>query len=251
MEKNKYSDLKACVFGSSLHSTNPILLKECFKLGELLAAKDILCVNGGGMYGAMGALNEGCKQAGGRIKGIIHRKFCVDFKEHPLIEDLTIVDGNDLTERKQALFDNGDFLLVLPGGTGTFDELWEAISCRSLRMKGLGHKPICLVNVDGFYDGFVQQMTRASKDGVLYQPLEFYFHSAPTAAEALDWCVRETRKELSESESLKGEARVQVRTEGGVKRGLGFDGFYVKELGLVSIGVVFGVVLSRWCWKSS
>ena len=52
-----------------------------------------------------------------------------------------------------------------PGGVGTFDEIWDSVCGKSLGMKGMKFKPICLINTDGFYDGFVVQMDRSQKEG--------------------------------------------------------------------------------------
>ena len=51
------------------------------------------------------------------------------------------------------------------GGVGTFDEIWDTVSCKAIGMKGMVFKPICLINTDGFYDGFAVQMERAQKEG--------------------------------------------------------------------------------------
>eukprot|EP01031_Cornospumella_fuschlensis_P027517 gene27517-33236_t len=96
--------------------------------------------------------------------------------------------GADLSERKQALLDNADCIIVLPGGVGTFDEFWDAICGKSLGMKGLERKPIVLVNLDGFYDGFALQMSRAHKEGILYGKTESYYHVVSDVVSALEFC---------------------------------------------------------------
>ena len=149
------SNLRVCVFGSSSKKTNPRYVQEGVVLGEALAANGYLCVNGAGSTGCMGGVNKGCESGGGKIRGVIHEKFCVDFGEHPHIKDLIMCKGSDLSERKQALLDHSDCVIVLPGGVGTFDEFWDCVCGKSLGMKGMDGKPICLVNIDGFYDGFI------------------------------------------------------------------------------------------------
>jgi predicted Rossmann-fold nucleotide-binding protein len=136
----------------------------------------------------MGGVNKGCDNGKGQVRGIIHEKFCVDFGEHPHIKDLVMSKGQDLSERKQALIDHGDCLLVMPGGVGTFDEFWDCVCGKSLGMKGMNKKPICLVNLNGFYDGFLMQMRRAHKEGILYGQIETYFHVESDPIAALDWC---------------------------------------------------------------
>lgn len=181
--------MNVCVFGSSSQSTKSVYVEEALKLGELIAEQGHTCVNGAGKYGVMGGVNNGCFSRGGKIIGVIHNIFCVDSSEHPTIKDLVIVGGIDLYERKLQLFDYSDCILVLPGGVGTFDELWDGISSRSLGMKGMTTKPICVVNIDGFYDGSIQQMKRAFEDGILYQEISEYFHVEDNVTDALKWCV--------------------------------------------------------------
>lgn len=181
--------MNICVFGSSSQGTKSVYVDEAYKLGELIAEQGYTCVNGAGKYGVMGGVNNGCFQRGGKILGVIHNIFCVDSSEHPTIKDLVIVGGIDLYERKLQLFDNSDCIMVLPGGVGTFDELWDGISSRSLGMKGMTIKPICVVNINGFYDGSLLQMKRAFEDGILYQDVEEYFHVEDNVTDALQWCV--------------------------------------------------------------
>lgn len=205
--------MKITVFGSSSKSTPQLYRDEAFKLGQLIAAEGHTCINGGtiesamniaspgariclichyiigGRFGVMGSLSEGARDKDGKIIGIIHEKFCVDGEEDGETKTMIISRGPDLTERKQLLYDNGDCIIVLPGGVGTFDELWESICSKSLNMKGLGMKPICIVNLDGFYDGSIIQLKRAFNDQLLYLPLEKYVHVASTVEEALYWSV--------------------------------------------------------------
>lgn len=183
--------MNICVFGSSSPRTKQRYIDESYVLGQLLAERGLTCVNGGGRYGCMGGLNDGCHRNNGTIVGIIHKKFCVDITEHPFIKDLVVVDGDDLYERKLALFNNSECVIVLPGGVGTFDELFDGVSAKSLNMKNMTYKPICLVNTDGFYDGFILQMERAYQDSILYHPVQDYFHVEDNAKDALDWCVNQ------------------------------------------------------------
>lgn len=184
------NQFRVCVFGSSSKHTNPQYVQEGIRLGEVLAQRGYLCVNGAGPTGCMGGVNKGCEMHGGAIRGIIHEKFCVDFGEHPHIKDLIMVKGQDLSERKQALLDHSDCILVLPGGVGTFDEFWDCVCGKSLGMKGMNRKPIVVVNLDGFYDGFLMQIHRAHRDGILYGNAESYFHVENDSIKALDWCIK-------------------------------------------------------------
>lgn len=141
--------LRVCVFGSSSPKTPQLYKDEAFRLGQLLAERGHVCVNGGGGQGVMGSTNDGCRAAGGAIMGIIHEMFCVDNDEDRKIPNMIKAAGPDLNERKQLLMDHSDCFIVMPGGTGTFDEVWDVVSHRSLGMKGLQGKPLVLVNMRG------------------------------------------------------------------------------------------------------
>jgi uncharacterized protein (TIGR00730 family) len=186
---NSQKQFRVCVFGSSSKNTTQKFIDSSIKLGEEIAKKGFLCVNGAGSTGVMGGVNRGCDIHNGPVRGIIHEKFCVDFGEHPHIKDLIVCKGEDLSERKQALLDHADAVIVMPGGVGTFDEFWDAVCGKSLGMKGMDHKPICIVNLDGFYDGFLAQMRRAHREGILYGNIDTYFHVEDDPLVALDWCV--------------------------------------------------------------
>ena len=83
---------RVTVFASSRKS-NPSFVSSAKELGKLLAEKGCVCVNGGGRFGCMGALNEGTKENGGKIVGIIHQMFVVDFGEYNLCDELLVSKG--------------------------------------------------------------------------------------------------------------------------------------------------------------
>lgn len=257
--------MNVCVFGSSSKATRPLYVTEAKRLGREIALRGMVLVNGGGRNGVMGGLNDGCEAEKGLVKGIIHQQFCVDGSEHPYVTDMVKVNGADLWERKQLLLDNGDCVIILPGGTGTFDELWECVSGKSLGMKGMQGKPICLVNIDGFYDGFVQQLQRTFDDGLLYNNTESYFHVETDVIAALDWCVAAREREASVSTVDK--ARISDRetspvpniTDESCDSRLSCSPSSssscqscpcVKNVALVSAGIILGFALSRlWSCK--
>jgi len=139
----------------------------------------------------MQAVQDGARGSGGVTFGVIHGKFLVDGDNDAKLDTVLVAKGDDLTERKKLLIDNSDCIIVLPGGVGTFDEMWDSISHRSLGMKDLKAKPITLLNIDGYYDGSIAQITRAFNDGLLYGDLSAYLHVSNTPAEALDYVMSE------------------------------------------------------------
>lgn len=176
-----------CVFGSSSAKTADMHLSEAEDLGTLLSKRGHTCINGAGRFGVMGALNRAVQAAGGRLEGVIHEIWYND-ELHKDMDALHVAGGDSLAERKRLLCTDVDCFVVLPGGPGTYDELWEVV-CEHQVGLGKGTKrPVVLVNVNGFYDGSLAQLQRAQEDGILYKPVAGMLHVASTAREALDWC---------------------------------------------------------------
>ena len=116
------------------------------KLGESLAKLNITVVYGGAHYGVMGAVADGALQASGKVIGYIP-SFMQTEAQHPGLTELNIVES--MHSRKYNMIMNSDCIIALPGGTGTLDELIEAISWKRL---GLIDLPIFILNINGFYD---------------------------------------------------------------------------------------------------
>jgi hypothetical protein len=126
------------------------------RLGALLAGAGCTVVYGGGRAGSMGALAEGALGAGGRIVGVIP-KFMVDLEwGHDDLTELHVVE--DMRTRKHEMLTRASAVVALPGGTGTLEELFEAITLKRL---GLYLGPIVIVNTRGFYHPLVAQLEAA------------------------------------------------------------------------------------------
>lgn len=117
------------------------------EVGQTLATRNIGVVYGGGMRGLMGAVAQGALDAGGEVIGVIPEALAIAEIANPGCTDLRVVTG--MHARKQAFTDLSDGFLTLPGGVGTMDELWEAVSWAQL---GYHAKPVGLLNAYGFYD---------------------------------------------------------------------------------------------------
>ena len=116
-------------------------------VGAELARRGIGVVYGGGRMGLMGALAEGALAAGGKVTGVIPERLVdAELANHACTE-LIVVAG--MHERKLAFTERSDGFLTLPGGVGTMDELWEAVSWSQL---GYHAKPVGLLNAFGFFD---------------------------------------------------------------------------------------------------
>ena len=192
--------LRVGVFGSSSNRTPDKYKDACRELGRLLAERKHVCVNGGGKYGCMGAVNEGVIKHEGESVGVIHKMWIVDIDEKQEgMTDMLVADGPNLVERKRLLFENSDCFIIMPGGPGTFDEMWETISDFQL---GFSRKPVVLVNVDGYYDGTILQLQRAEADGILHKKASEILRVCDNVLDAIKHCERESLSPILETTSV-------------------------------------------------
>ena len=151
------------VYCSSSERIPSIYLDEASRLGKLLANKGVRLVYGGGKAGSMGRVADGALAAGGTVIGYIPQ-FMRDVEwGHDGISELNIVES--MHERKRLLMEKSDALITLPGGTGTLEELYEAVSAKRL---GLFTGPILLVNTNGFFDPLLGMMRRAIDENFMH-----------------------------------------------------------------------------------
>ena len=139
--------MRICVYAASSSQTDPAYRDAAFRLGELLADAQCTVVYGGGSAGSMGAVADGALSNGGQVIGVLP-KFMADLEwGHAGLTTLEL--GEDMRERKHRLLADSDAVVALPGGCGTLEELFEAITLKRL---GLYFKPIVLLNTRGYYD---------------------------------------------------------------------------------------------------
>jgi uncharacterized protein (TIGR00730 family) len=147
--------LSVCVYCASSRQSDPLYRETAARLGAVLARAGVTVVYGGGANGSMGALADAALGNGGRVVGVLPR-FMHDLEwGHPGLSELRLVD--DLHQRKRCMIQEVDAVIALPGGTGTLEELLEAISWKRL---GLHTNPIVLVNERGFFDPLVTLLDR-------------------------------------------------------------------------------------------
>jgi uncharacterized protein (TIGR00730 family) len=145
-----------CVYCASSRIAHPDYRAAAHRLGEVLARQGIGIVYGGGAVGSMGALADGALSAGGRVIGILPR-FMADLEwGHRGLTDLQLVE--DLRTRKHMMLTLSQAAIALPGGSGTLEELLEAITLKRL---GLYLNPIVMVNTRGFFTPLLDVLARA------------------------------------------------------------------------------------------
>jgi uncharacterized protein (TIGR00730 family) len=138
---------RLAVYCGSATPTDPRYIELARDVGAGLAGRGIGVVYGGGRLGLMGALAGAALVAGGEVIGVIPEALIAREFANPDCTELRVVDG--MHARKRAFTDLSDGFLALPGGVGTMDELWEAVSWAQL---GYHAKPVGVLNAFGFFD---------------------------------------------------------------------------------------------------
>ena len=150
------------VYCGSSNGVDPSYVRSAHDFGALLAREGIALVYGGGNVGLMGAVADGALRAGGEVHGVITEALRVKELAHLELTSLVVVDT--MHERKAAMADRADAFVALPGGFGTFDELFEVITWTQL---GIHEKPCGMLNHKGFFDDLVAFIDKTTAAGFI------------------------------------------------------------------------------------
>jgi len=179
MEKNK---LAICVFCGSSPGVKPAYAAAAQELGSMIGTRGHSLVFGGGNNGLMGVVARSAHVAGAKILGILPdflKKIEVPLA--PESEELVIVP--DMQIRKQKMLAASDAFVVLPGGLGTLDELFEVLSISQLKVHD---KPILVVDTEGFFEPLWPMLTKIVAEGFAHARIGDLYHVVKTPAEAMD-----------------------------------------------------------------
>jgi len=152
------------VFCGSKSGANALYEQHAKTLGKEMAEKKIALIYGGGNKGLMGAVANAVMQNGGKVIGVIPEVLVQWEAQHTGITELLVV--NDMHVRKKKLYELCDAAIILPGGNGTLDELFEMLTWNTLNIHD---KKIILLNSAGFYDHLIAHINTMSNEGFLYE----------------------------------------------------------------------------------
>lgn len=168
------------VFCASADGSSPVYRTVAGELGHALAQRNIGLVYGGAKVGLMQAVAEAALAAGGRVVGVIPTVL-VDLEvAHHGLTELHITDT--MHTRKALIGERSDAFIALPGGFGTFEELFEVLAWQTLKLHA---KPVLLINTNGFYDKLLEFLDHCVEQGMLSQPKREIVLVAGTVDEAL------------------------------------------------------------------
>lgn len=154
------------VFCGSQPGNNPVYAEHAAELGRLIAILGLKLVYGGGKKGLMGVLADAVLEHEGKVMGVIPKVLVEWEHQHEGLQELAVVP--DMHTRKKMMYDMSDAAVVLPGGFGTLDELFEMITWNQLKIH---NKKIYLLNSGGYYKYLINHLSTMEKEGFLYEPV--------------------------------------------------------------------------------
>ena len=158
------------VFCGSKSGNTLLYTLHAATLGNLLAENNISLIYGGGNKGMMGAVANAAIDKGGQVIGIIPELLLGWEQHHTGISELIIVD--DMHKRKRLMYEKCDAAIILPGGFGTLDELFEILTWNQL---SIHNKPIYILNTAGFYDSLIGHVEKMIAEDFLYHSIKDSF----------------------------------------------------------------------------
>lgn len=174
------------VFCAAGNGLNPAFRAAAIELGTALAGRGLGLIYGGAKVGLMGAAADAALAAGGHVVGVIPHVL-VDLEvSHNGISELHVVDT--MHTRKALMGEKADAFLILPGGYGTFEEMFEVLAWQTLKLHS---KPVVLLNTAGFYDKLLEFLDLCDAEQFLRGNRHILF-VANTVPEALDLIAANT-----------------------------------------------------------
>jgi uncharacterized protein (TIGR00730 family) len=170
-----------CIYCGSSPGTDPRFLESAVEAGTLIAESGLKLVYGGGRVGLMGAVADAALAAGGEVVGVMPADLVSQEIGHTGLTELRIV--HSMHERKWAMAELSDGFLCLPGGPGTFEEIFEQWTWALL---GFHAKPCGFVNIGGYYDLLRATIQQMADRGFIAQPYVDMLVYADDTAQAIE-----------------------------------------------------------------
>lgn len=154
---------RVCVYCGSSDKIDSQFLQAANSMGRLLAERGIGLIYGGGSTGMMGALADAVLAGGGEAIGVIPAFFDTPELAHKGLTELIRVE--DMHQRKAKMAELADGFIAMPGGFGTFEELFEILTWAQI---GLHDNPIGVLNIDGYFNPLLKLIDHAQDNGFIY-----------------------------------------------------------------------------------
>jgi len=175
--------MKITVYGAASNKIDESYIEEVEAFGRELVKKGHSLVYGGGAHGLMGAVARGVKEENGHILGIAPT-FFFDVDGELFEKSDEFIYTESMRERKFLLEEHGEAFVVVPGGAGTFEEFFEALTLKQLKVH---QKAIIIYNIDGYYDVMEQMLQQAIQKRFIRESNTELYHIVTSAKEVFEY----------------------------------------------------------------
>ena len=183
------------VYCASSKRVAPHYIDAARELGDAIARQKWILVYGGNNIGCMGIMADAARAAGGKVVGITPQLMVDKGIGDQKCDELIVTEG--MRERKRLMEERGDAFVVLPGGIGTLEEVFEILVGKSL---GYHHKPIVLVNVGNFFGPLLTMLEHGVKEGFIKERVKELIFVAPNVSVAMEHLRKHGTNEKPASE---------------------------------------------------
>lgn len=183
--------MKICLYGASSPDIASVYIEAVESLGELMATRGHSMVYGGGANGLMGAAARGMSKRGGHISGVAPSFFDNPGILYEKCDEFIFTDT--MAERKQIMEDMADAFLIVPGGIGTYEEFFQALTLKQLKQL---NKPIAIFNIEGYYDAINELLKHTVAEGFMREGCLGIYGSFDDAEKLLTYLERELESPL-------------------------------------------------------
>ncbi len=170
------------VYCSSSDVIHQDYFKAAAQLGQLMASKGFQLVYGGGAVGLMGEVARSIKSQGGKTIGVVPKALNIENVVNDIDDELIITDG--MRERKAIMDERADAFIGLPGGFGTFEEMFEVLTLKQL---GYHNKPIIFLNIRGYYNKLFEMFEHIYQEQFAKSQYRVLYHISESAEDCIKY----------------------------------------------------------------
>ena len=176
--------MKICIFGAASNEIDKEYIRLVEEFGELLAKRGHSLVFGAGANGLMGAAARGVTKGGGDIWGIIPKFFLNESIEEIYPHCTELIYTETMAQRKTKMEELADAFIIVPGGIGTFEEMFEVLTLKQLNRH---EKAIAIYDIDGYYSDLDKMLDKGFRGRFIRQDCRMLYHSSQNPNDILDY----------------------------------------------------------------
>ena len=193
--------MKICVFGAASNEINHEYIKEAEIFGELMAKRGHSLVFGAGKNGMMGACARGVSKENGEIQGVIPSFFREENIEQIYDKCTELIFTETMAERKTKMEDLADAFVIVPGGIGTFEEMFEVLTLKQL---GRHTKPIAIYDIKNYYKNLEELLQNSYRERFIRSDCRKLYFCSTDPDEILNYLENDTRTAIDVHELKNG-----------------------------------------------